>query len=88
MNCDRVKLPGGGVAIVCSRGRRVRCCACDLAGGFQCDWKVSKTKTCDAYICPDHAKEVAPGKHLCPAHQQLYKAWLKERAGQGKEQVG
>jgi hypothetical protein len=87
VNCDRVKLPGGGVAIVCGRGpRRHRCCACTLAGGFQCDWKVSPTKTCDRYICPDHAQQVAPGKHLCPEHQETYKAWQAKRAA--KAEVG
>ena len=80
MGCETVKLPGGGAAIVCGRGRRkYRCCACTLAGGLQCDWKVSPTKTCDRFICPDHAKEVAPEKHLCPEHQEAYKAWLAQR---------
>ena len=79
MSCETVKLPGGGAAIVCSRRRSYRCCACTLAGGMQCDWKLTPTKTCDAYICPDHALEVAKDKHLCPTHQEAYKAWLAER---------
>lgn len=81
MACDNVKLPGGGVSIVCSRGRgrAQRCFACHLAGGFQCDWKVSATKTCDRFICPDHAKEVAPNKHLCPEHQQAYLKWQERQ---------
>lgn len=81
MGCETVKMPGGGTAIVCSLGRRrpYRCVSCTLAGGFQCDWKVAPGKTCDAYICPDHAQEVAPGKHLCPAHQQAYKEWQARR---------
>lgn len=74
MPCDRIKL-GDSTMIVCSRGRRRRCCACYLQGGFQCDWKVSKTKTCDAFICAEHAQQVAPEKHLCPEHQETYKAW-------------
>lgn len=77
MACDNLKLPGGGVAIVCTRGgRRMRCFACHLTGGFQCDWKVAGENTCSRFICPDHAKEVAPGKHLCPEHQEAYKVWL------------
>ncbi len=81
MGCEKLSLPGGGVAIVCTRGRgRARkCCACTLAGGFQCDWKMGGAKTCDRYICPDHAKEVAKDKHLCPEHQEAYKAWLAAR---------
>lgn len=83
MPCDRIKLGNGplSTAIVCSRGpRRMRCFACHLAGGMQCDWKVSETKTCDRHICPEHAQEVAPDKHLCPEHQAAYKAWLARRA--------
>lgn len=79
MSCDYIKAPGGGVAIVCSRTRRRKCVACHLAGGFQCDWKVSEGKTCDRFICAEHAQEVAPGKHLCPVHQEAYKAWLAAR---------
>lgn len=80
MKCAHLKLPGGGTAIVCGRRERPRrYCACDLAGGFQCDWKVSPTKTCDRFICPTHAQEVAKQKHLCPEHQEAYKAWLAAR---------
>lgn len=80
MTCQAVKLPGIlGTAIVCTRGRspgkRHRCVACHLSGSLQCDWKVGKSKTCDAYICPDHALEVAPNKHVCPAHREEYEAW-------------
>jgi len=78
MPCDRIALPGG-TAIVCSRRRPYRCGFCDLGGGYQCDWKVSAGKTCDAYICRDHALEVAPGKHLCPVHQEAYVEWTKRR---------
>jgi len=84
VSCDNVKLQDGGMAIVCTRGRsqrRYRCCACTLAGGYQCDWKTGPTKTCDAYICPEHALEVAPGKHICPAHQEAYRVWLTSPAG-------
>ena len=79
MTCETVKLPSGGAAIVCGRGRRMRCFACHLAAGFQCDWKLSPTERCDRFICPEHAQQVAPEKHLCPEHQQAYKAWLAAR---------
>lgn len=84
MACDRIKLDGAplGMAIVCSRGRRAyRCCACTLVAALQCDWKLTKTRTCDAFICPDHALEVAPGKHICPEHQPAYQAWKARREG-------
>jgi hypothetical protein len=82
MTCETVKLPGGGAAIVCSRSRKrpYRCGFCTLAGGLQCDWKLGATKTCDALICPEHALEVAPDKHLCPVHQEDYKEWKAARA--------
>jgi hypothetical protein len=86
MPCDRIKLDGQPLqtVIVCSRGRARRCGFCYLQGGLQCDWKVSKTKTCDAFICVEHALEVDKGKHLCPAHQEAYKAWLARRAEKAK----
>lgn len=85
MPCDHVHFPRGGGAIVCTRGRqprRNRCGFCHAQGGFQCDWKVGEGKTCDVHICPEHGKEVAPNKHLCPYHQEAYDRWLAER---GKE---
>lgn len=87
MACDRIKLSGAPLqtVIVCSRGNRGRrCCACTLAGGFQCDWKISDSKTCDAFICPDHALQVDKDKHLCPEHQEAYKAWKARRAAKAK----
>lgn len=79
MGCQSVKVPGGDV-FICRLGRRYRCVACTMVGGLQCDWKVSPTKTCDAYICPEHAFQVAPNKHLCPQHQEAYKGWQARRA--------
>lgn len=81
MSCDRFPMPGGGVAIVCSRGRRTpRCRWCERTPGtFQCDWKMGRGKTCDKHICAAHAKEVAPNKHLCPEHQKAYEKWLADR---------
>lgn len=78
MPCNTVKAPGGAF-IVCSRGRNYRCGFCTLAGGLQCDWKTSQTKTCDAYICPEHALEVAKDKHLCQVHQEAYIEWKAAR---------
>lgn len=82
MSCETIKTPGGGFAIVCSRGRRhPRCRWCThTPGAFQCDWKIAKGTTCDKHICAEHAQEVAPDKHLCPEHQKAYKEWLAARA--------
>lgn len=80
MTCDRVQLPGGGVAIVCSRGRRPRPkCACGKPSSLLCDWKV-KGGTCDAPICVSCAEHVGNDKDLCPTHREAYAAW---RAAKG-----
>jgi hypothetical protein len=83
MDCARVRLPGGGVAIVCGRGMRPRRrCRCGCDATLECDWKVGGmpigrgVKTCDAPICSAHAFEVGPDKHLCPAHVTAYRRWL------------
>lgn len=84
MTCHRVALPGGGMAIVCTRERRRRC-ACGTAASLQCDWKVGgakrngEPKRCDAHICSRCAKEVAADKHLCPTHQVAYTQWRAQR---------
>ncbi len=48
-------------------------CACQRPAFALCDWKdaAHKSGTCDQPICGLHAKEVLPGKFLCPRH------WLK-----------
>jgi hypothetical protein len=94
--CERIQLPGGGVAIICGlRGSKPKFCACGRPAKFECDWKVSKdvrkSGTCDAPICAQHAKEVAPGKHLCPLHQKHYDGWKArhpEKVIPGAEQRG
>lgn len=80
MHCDRVKLPGGTTAIICSRGRRRPLCRwCPRDSSFQCDWKVGSGRTCDKHLCAEHAKEVAADKHLCPEHEKAYEQWLAKR---------
>ena len=56
-------------------------CACGRQSEFLCDWKVRehKTGTCDNPICSVHAKQVGPGKYLCPEHQRLYDNWKSKR---------
>lgn len=75
MPCTRVPMPGGGVAIVCTRERRKRC-ACGAPVTRACDWKVAtrKSGTCDAPLCARCSHVPAPGKDLCPAHAAEWKA--------------
>lgn len=36
---------------------------------FLCDFAVdSEGNTCDMPLCPEHATEVGPDRHLCPTH--------------------
>jgi hypothetical protein len=77
MTCHVVKA-GGVMAIVCTSGRTMRC-ACGGPGALLCDWKLGKGKTCDTPMCQGCAKEVAPEKHLCRAHQADYAKWLEKK---------
>jgi hypothetical protein len=81
MPCQQVKLPNGGFAIVCSRGRRQRC-ACGAPAEVLCDWKVAgkKSGTCDKPICVMCAKQPARGKDLCREHAEAWEHWKAERA--------
>lgn len=94
MSCDYVRI-GGTVAIVCSRGRGRRrvekCLACSKPAAFQCDWILARVpkisggrqalepKRCDAHLCADHAREIAPEKHVCPVHSITYDNWKRSR---------
>jgi hypothetical protein len=51
-------------------------CLCGYAARFHCDWK-KDSGLCAKPICAKHAKEVAPGKHLCPFHQHQYDSWKR-----------
>jgi hypothetical protein len=37
--------------------------------------------TCDAPICAEHAFQVDQDKHLCPAHVEAYRLWLRDVVG-------
>jgi len=76
--CEHLNIEGTHV-IVCGARKTRRYCACGHAADFLCDWKVpaKKSGTCDAPICSKHAKQVAPEKHLCPAHQLQYVVWKR-----------
>lgn len=80
MTCERVTMPDGGAAIVCSSGRRKRC-ACGRVATLACDWKVPtrKSGTCDAPICSRCTTSPAPEKDLCPKHAAAYAEWKARR---------
>lgn len=46
---------------------------CRAMSTFLCDWPV-EGGTCDAPLCPEHAHQVGPDRHLCPIHFALHRA--------------
>lgn len=77
MTCERVILPDGTAAIVCS-GRRRKRCACGRPATRLCDWKLrSRSGTCDTPLCAACTASPAPDKDLCPAHAA---AWAERQA--------
>jgi len=76
MACEHIKFPDGTTAIICGLPSRKHC-VCGRAADFLCDWKVAgrRSGTCDKPICAAHAEQVAPGKHLCPEHQEEWEQW-------------
>ncbi len=78
MTCDRITLPGGARAIVCSSRRRQRC-GCGRRATRLCDWKIPKGRTCDAPLCPTCSYQPTPEKDLCFAHATAFAAWREKR---------
>lgn len=76
--CEHVKTPDGGEFIICG-GRRRLCIHSRQEAKFLCDWKVKgrRSGTCDRPVCATHAREVAPGKHLCGEHSQTWNDWQR-----------
>lgn len=74
--CSVVKMPGGGVAIVCSRGHKAKRCACGRAANRLCDWKVKakRSGTCDVPLCELCTHSPASEKDLCPKHAAEWSA--------------
>lgn len=73
MTCTPIRMPGGGVAIVCDRRRRRRPPKCQIPGCerlglLQCDFPLPNGKTCDRYLCADHAVPQGPNRDYCPHH--------------------
>lgn len=72
MPCVRIALPGGGSAIVCTRGRRQpRCSApgCRRSGAFLCDHPTpgGRRTTCSRAMCAEHRTMSGP-LDLCAEH--------------------
>jgi len=82
--CDEIKLSDGSSLLICGLRAFRKFCACGRQATLLCDWKVAahKSGTCDRPICSHHAKQVAPGKHLCPLHQKQYDDWKARHPGQ------
>lgn len=70
MTCETIRMPSGGYAIVCSRGRQKhKFCACGKPATLLCDWPKDKG-TCDAALCRKCAVPAGPNRDHCPHHQQ------------------
>jgi hypothetical protein len=75
MTCTPIKMPGGGVAIVCTRGRRVRkCSSCSSSAGLECDG-------CDKPICAAHSFTAWKNVDYCPGCSTPVKLWWLEHEG-------
>ena len=73
MPCTDIKLPGGIVGIMCSRGRRRRCFHCGKLGAtLMCDGPVAVQKTCNRPICSSCATSGGPYVDYC---QDCARAW-------------
>ena len=44
------------------------CCACGAMAELLCDAPVGDGKTCDRYLCEEHATTIGEDVHLCPYH--------------------
>lgn len=66
------RIPAGPATV----GSTMRCCA---MSDILCDWKLADGGTCDAPLCYDHATEIGPDEHLCPAHAALRQREMDEQ---------
>lgn len=58
-------------------GRQASTLQCFAPSSFQCDFSIEGKKTCDRYLCGEHAIEVGPDRHLCPDHATQCPSCLK-----------
>ena len=71
MTCETIRIPGGGIAIICNRGKRDQLCSiCKKRPvEFLCDWPIGKgKKTCDKALCKLCARETGVNTHYCFVH--------------------
>jgi len=74
MPCERLPMGDGAVAIVCTRGRRVRQ-RCDEPGCHRpmvalCDWPVAGG-TCSRRVCVGHQRHQVRNVDYCPTHARV-----------------
>jgi hypothetical protein len=93
MTCETVRLPGGGVAMVCGPRARPpgsspgakgpRKCyvpGCPTPAAFQCDFPTGRG-TCDRHVCAAHRSAQGTGVDFCPEHARQPALPLEERRG-------
>jgi len=71
MPCHDITTPGGLPGVLCTRGPRPRCHACNSAAVVLCDYPVTERRTCDRPCCRGHAKPIgdrADGVDYCVPH--------------------
>lgn len=72
-----MRLPGGGSAIVCTRGPKTKpkpCVRCGAVSTRLCDAQLApdlagKARSCDAPICARCTTSPRPGVDYCPDHK-------------------
>ena len=86
MACERIKMPGGGSAIICGPRARARTCSvCKRkTENFRlCDFRLSHpsqvthVRTCDAVLCTSCAVHREPDYDYCPLHAAAVEGRLK-----------
>ena len=76
MTCTKIEIPGGGVAIVCTRGRRKgkpkKCATCERIGAdLECDG-------CDKILCSGCSVSPSTNVDFCPAcARATFVSWLQ-----------
>lgn len=67
---ETIRMPNGGVAIVCGSGKRPRnrCTDCGKPATLQCDFPLMTAGTCDRYLCSGCATSIGDKKDYCRHH--------------------